>query len=763
MGIRSFAADLLPAALQGRPRQLPAMAPAVGAAPTEVTSFAELADKLGYLGKADLKKVRDAYKFADEAHLGQFRASGQPYITHPIAVAGLVADWKLDAQAIMAALMHDAMEDCGVTKVELIERFGAPTAELVDGLTKLDKLQFSTREEGQAESFRKMLLAMSRDVRVILIKLCDRLHNMRTMEAMAPHKRARIARETLDIYAPIAHRLGLNQTYRELQELSFSFIHPWRFGALQKAVLRARGYRRDIVSRVHDDVVAAFNDAKMKVEVSGREKTVYSIYRKMEEKHAGFAQVNDIFGFRIIVQTMPECYLALGVLHQLYKPVPGRFKDYIAIPKPNGYKSLHTTLVSPLGTSVEFQIRTEEMHAVAEAGIAAHWLYKVGQEANPGDVAQRLGALWLKSLLDIQDETRDAGEFLEHVKIDLVPDAVYVFTPKSKILALPKGATPVDFAYAIHSDVGDHCVAAKINGEPATLRATLNSGDVVEVVTAPGARPNPAWLNFVRTGRARSKIRHYLKTLENEETQALGQKMLAQALRAEGLPLPPQEPTEGRPSIWPVLLRWSGNRTPADLLTDVGTGKKIATIVAKRIAQLLREQGQVPDAVTLSLGRYSHDDNAPSQGLVVIDGSEGASITLAPCCRPIPGDAIVGYLGRGEGLTVHTADCSVGKRLFERDRERWMQVEWSEEPIRAFETAGSIVMRNGKGALAQVAQAISSAEADITHIDMGDEAVGTTAEMRILVSGRDRQHLADVLRTLKRSPAVLKVQRVKPA
>ena len=324
MGIRSFAADLLPAALQGRPRQLPAMAPAVGTAPTEVSSFAELADKLGYLGKADLKKVRDAYKFADEAHLGQFRASGQPYITHPIAVAGLVADWKLDAQAIMAALMHDAMEDCGVTKVELIERFGAPTAELVDGLTKLDKLQFSTREEGQAESFRKMLLAMSRDVRVILIKLCDRLHNMRTMEAMAPHKRARIARETLDIYAPIAHRLGLNQTYRELQELSFSFIHPWRFGALQKAVLRARGYRRDIVSRVHDDVVAAFNDAKMKVEVSGREKTVYSIYRKMEEKHAGFAQVNDIFGFRIIVQTMPECYLALGVLHQLYKPVPGR-------------------------------------------------------------------------------------------------------------------------------------------------------------------------------------------------------------------------------------------------------------------------------------------------------------------------------------------------------------------------------------------------------------------------------------------------------
>lgn len=762
MGIRSFAAELLPSALQGRPRPTQP-----GGAPVkvpEISSFAELSDKLAYLGKADLKQVRDAYKFADEAHLGQFRASGEPYITHPIAVAGLVADWRLDAQAIMAALMHDAMEDCGITKPELIERFGAPTAELVDGLTKLDKLQFSTREESQAESFRKMLLAMSRDVRVILIKLADRLHNMRTMGAMAPAKRGRIARETLDIYAPIAHRLGLNQTYRELQELSFSYINPWRHAALEKAVSRARGYRRDIVSRVQDDVIKAFAHAKMKVEVSGREKTVYSIYRKMREKHAGFAQVNDIFGFRIVVATLPDCYLALGVLHQLYKPVPGRFKDYIAIPKPNGYQSLHTTLVSPLGTAIEFQIRTEEMHAVAEAGIAAHWLYKVGQKGagSAADVAQRLGALWLKSLLDIQHETRDAAEFLEHVKIDLVPDAVYVFTPMSKILALPRGATPVDFAYAIHSDVGDHCVAVKINGEPAPLRAELRSGDVVEVLTAPGARPNPAWLNFVRTGRARSKIRHYLKNLEHEESQALGEKMLSQALRAEGLALPPREPeAEVGSPIWPTLLRWSGNRTPGELLVDIGLGKKIATIVAKRIAQLLREQGQKPDAVTLSLGRYAADDSAPTQGLVVIDGAEGASISLATCCRPIPGDAIVGYLGRGEGLVVHCADCQTAKRLFERDRERWMQVEWAEEPVRAFEAAIQVLVRNGKGALAQVAQAVSSAEADITHIDMGDEPPGDTAEMKLLISVRDRLHLADVLRTLKRNSTVLKVQRVK--
>jgi len=758
MGIRSFAAELLPTALQGRTR-VPA---AVSPPSAEVNTFDGLTAKLGHLPKAELKAIRDAYKFADEAHLGQFRASGEPYITHPIAVAGLVADWKLDSQAIQAALMHDAMEDCGITKTELIERFGATTAELVDGLTKLDKLNFSTREEGQAESFRKMLLAMSRDVRVILVKLADRLHNMRTMSAMKPDKRQRIARETLDIYAPIAHRLGLNQVYRELQELSFTHLNPWRHAALEKAVQRSRGYRRDIVSRVQKDVSQSFAESRMKAEVSGREKTVYSIYRKMREKHAGFASVSDIFGFRIVVQTLQDCYLALGVLHQLYKPVPGRFKDYIAIPKANGYQSLHTTLVSPLGTAVEFQIRTEAMHAVAEAGIAAHWLYKVGTKGgNPSDVAQRLGALWLKSLIDIQDETRDAGEFLEHVKIDLVPDAVYVFTPMSKILALPRGATPVDFAYAIHSDVGDHCVAAKINSEPATLRAELRSGDVVEVITAPNARPNPAWLNFVRTGRARSKIRHYLKNLEQEESQALGEKMLAQALRLEGLALPPVDPA-GPDTIWSGVLRWSGNRSPAELLTDIGLGKKIATIVAKRIAQDLREQGYRPDAVTLSLNRYAMPEGEAVQGLVVIDGAEGASVTMAPCCRPIPGDGIVGYLGRGEGLVVHTSDCQVGQRLYDRDRERWMQVEWAEEPTRPFESQLQVLLHNGKGALAQVAQAVSRAEADITHIDMGDERPGETADMKLLVSVRDRLHLADVLRTLKRTPAVLRVQRVRP-
>jgi GTP diphosphokinase / guanosine-3',5'-bis(diphosphate) 3'-diphosphatase len=771
MGFRSIAAEFLPAALQGRPW----VAPAQPSAPVEASSFATLADKLSYLSKAELRQVREAYKFADEAHLGQFRASGLPYITHPVAVAGLCADWKLDVQAVMAALLHDTMEDRGVTKVELIEKFGAPTADLVDGLTKLDKLEFSTREQKQAESFRKMLLAMARDVRVILVKLADRLHNMRTMDAMAANKRSRIARETLEIYAPIAHRLGLNQTYRELQEHSFEHTHPWRHAALAKALERARGHRRDIVERVQREVQQSFAAQKIRVQVSGREKTLYSIYRKMREKHAGFTDVSDVFGFRVLVATQNECYLALGILHQLYKPVPTRFKDYIALPKQNGYQSLHTTLLSPLGTPIEFQVRTEAMHAVAEKGIAAHWMYKVGDSAQRSEKIaqsdpQKLGAMWLQSLLEIQDENRDSADFLEHVKIDLHLEAVYVSTPRHQILALPRGATPVDFAFAIHSDVGHHAVAAKINGEPVALHSPLQSGDVVEVITSPTARPHPAWLNFVRTGRARSKIRHHLRTMEAEESRALGEKMLGQALRAEGLELPPSEgqppahEQEPWPAIWQALSRWAGNRHRQELLVDIGLGKKIAVIVAKRLAQLMIERGMRPDALTLSLSRYgASEDTAPAgQGVVTVDGSEGASVQLATCCRPIPGDSVAGYLGRGEGLIVHTSDCSTGRKLFGRDAERWMAVEWAEELTRSFETTIMVLVENGKGVLAQVASAISSTEADITHLDMGAEPAQNNTELRILVSVRDRQHLADVLRTLKRSAVVLRCWRLKP-
>jgi GTP diphosphokinase / guanosine-3',5'-bis(diphosphate) 3'-diphosphatase len=730
--------------------------------PAEAASFDALAPKLGYLSKAEVKRVRDAYKFADEAHLGQKRATGEPYITHPIAVAGICAEWRLDAQALMAALMHDVVEDCGVSKTELIEKFDATTADLVDGLTKLDKLQFSTKEESQAESFRKMLLAMARDLRVILIKLADRLHNMRTMGAMAPQKARRIARETFDIYAPIAHRLGLNQTFRELEDLSFQYFHPWRYAALSKAVGKARGNRRDLVSRIEGEIRAAFAKASLRVEVQGREKTVYSIYKKMREKGLmSFAQVSDIFGFRILTEEPLQCYTALGVLHQLYKPQAGRFKDYIATPKDNGYQSLHTTLMGPLATPLEFQLRTEGMNQIAEQGVAAHWIYKSRSKQASALIAQQANARWLQSLIDIQDETRDANEFLEHVKIDLFPDSIYVFTPKSKIMALPKGATPVDFAYAIHSDVGDHCVAAQVNGEAVPLRAELRSGDIVEIITAPGANPNPAWLSFVRTGRARSKIRHYLKDLEQEESRELGEKMLSQAMRVEGLALPSLELDDPAAKIWHELAVWAGSSGTEQLLVDIGAGRKIAAIIAKKLTRLMAERGQRPDALALTLGRFT--ETPADRGSVVIDGSEGASVQLASCCRPIPGDEARGYLGRGEGLVVHTCECAVGRRLFQRDSEHWIQVDWADELTRNFEAGITLLLNNGKGVLAQVAQAVAQAEADITHIAMGDDApLRETAEMNLLIAVRDRLHLADVLRVLKRSPAVQRVGRVKP-
>ena len=721
-------------------------------------SFAALTAKLDYLDTADVDRVRQAYRFADEAHLGQLRGNGEPYITHPIAVAAQCAEWKLDAQALMAALLHDAMEDCGISKPDLIEKFGAPVAELVDGLTKLEKLEFTTREENQAESFRKMLLAMARDVRVILIKIADRTHNMRTMSDMPRSKWARISRETLDIYAPIAHRLGLNQSYRELQDLSFHYLRPWRYATLQKAVNKARSRRRDLIQKVERDVEAAFTQISMPIRVAGREKTLYSVYRKMDEKHLSFAQVTDMYGFRIIVPTVTDCYTALGVLHQLYKPVPGKFKDHIAIGKLNGYQSLHTTVAGPSGVNVEFQMRTEAMHIVAESGVAAHWLYKASE---PGSQeAERLGAAWLQSLLDIQNETRDAAEFWDHVKVDLFPDAVYVFTPKSEIMALPRGATVVDFAYAVHTDVGDRTVAAKINGQQVPLRTEIQNGDVIEVVTAPVSSPNPAWLGFVRTGRARSKIRHHLKTLAGSESQALGEKLLSQSLRAEGIAhLPPDEPAYQ--SLWERLLRFSGNKTLAELLMDIGLGKRIATIVAKRLVTLLAEQGEKPNALLISTERFTSHESI-SQGAIILDGSESATVQYAPCCRPLPGEAILGYLGRGEGLMVHTADCAVARKLQQKDSERFIAVEWADDLVRSFETSIIVTVKSGKGVLAKVASAMASAEADILQVDLGrDSEVGApTADLRFVISLRDVAHLEIVLRTLARTPTVLRARRV---
>ena len=723
-----------------------------------VPSFAELAAGLDYLDAAGIEQVRQAYRFADEAHLGQLRNNGQPYITHPIAVATQCAQWRLDAPALMAALLHDVLEDCGVTKPELIERFGAPVAELVDGLTKLDRLHFNTREESQAESFRKMLLAMARDVRVILIKLADRSHNMRTLSDVPREKWARTARETLDIYAPIAHRLGLNQTYRELQDLSLRHLHPWRYQILTKALLKARGRKRDLLQKVQRQVETSFAAESLKMRLAGREKSLFSVYEKMKQKHLSFAHVSDIYGFRVIVPLALDCYTALGILHQLYKPVPGKFKDHIAIAKLNGYQSLHTTVVGPAGVSVEFQMRTEAMDVVAESGVAAHWLYKTGESDN--GTADRLGTQWLQSLLDIQQETRDAAEFWDHVKVDLFSDAVYVFTPKSQIMTLLRGATVVDFAYAIHSKIGDRTIAARVNGEPVPLRTELKNGDVVEVITNPASEPNPSWLAFVRSGRARSKIRQFLKTQAHAESEGLGETLLTHALRAEGIEALPEVDAKHQP-IWDKLLRFTGSKNRFELLSEIGLGRRIASIVAKRLAMLLIEAGVKPDALLLTQERYSAMEQGRNSALA-LDGSENTSVKYALCCRPIPGEAIVGYLGRGEGLMVHSADCAVVKRLQHKDSERFTPVEWSEDLQRSFETGIVVTVTNGKGVLARVAAALAAAEVDINHVNMDEEEAQATTELRFVITVRDLAHLQVALQKLKRIPAVLSAARAKP-
>ena len=720
-------------------------------------SFAALLAKIDYLSANDIEDIRRAYRFADEAHLGQMRSSGAPYITHPIAVAGLCADWKLDAQALMAALMHDVLEDCGVTKIEMAEKFGVAVADLVDGLTKLEKLEFDNREENQAESFRKMLLAMARDVRVILIKLADRTHNMRTMADMPRSKWQRISRETADIYAPIAHRLGLNQTYRELEDLSLRFLRPWRYQTLTKAVDRARRRRSDLIERVKDDVLTALANHNIYANVQGREKTLTSVYKKMQEKHLSFSQVSDLYGFRVILPNVIDCYTALGLLHQIYKPVPGRFKDYIAIPKVNGYQSLHTTLVGPAGINIEIQLRTIEMDRVAEAGVAAHWLYKADDPDGEGN--ERLNAQWVQSMLDIQQETRDTAEFWDHIKIDLFPDSVYIFTPKGKILAMPRGATAVDFAYAIHTDVGQQAVSATINGEPAPLRSEIQNGDVVDIETASMSSPNPAWLTFVKTGRARSKIRNFLKQMAEDQSRALGEKLLRQSLRAEGFAQLPNENTDEE--VWAKLLRFAGNKTSTELLSDIGLGKRIASMIAKKLTSLLIEQGLRPDMLLISTARFTQaNDETVSQGVFSLDGSEGSSVLYAQCCSPIPGDRVLGYLGRGDGFAVHTEECPVGRRLVERDSERFLSVEWADEPSRAFESRLVVNVDNGKGVLARVAATLTSSEADITHVDMsGNDR--NQVELHFTVAVRNRRHLADILRAVKRTPSVLRAHRQK--
>jgi GTP pyrophosphokinase len=709
-----------------------------------VASISHLASKLaGYLTPAELKKVKEAYRFSDEMHLGQVRKSGEPYISHPIAVAEICADWKLDAQAIMAALLHDVIEDQDVKKEELLERFGPQVANLVDGLSKLEKIEFQSVVEAQAENFRKMLLAMASDVRVILIKLADRLHNMRTLGVMAPAKKRRIAGETMEVYVPIAHRLGLNGIYRELQDLSFSHLYPLRYRTLAKAIKAARGNRREVVKKIMDAVKNTLAAAGIQAEVYGREKTLFGIYKKMRAKHLSFSQVLDVYGFRVVVDTIPNCYVTLGTLHGLYKPMPGKFKDYIAIRKINGYQSLHTSLIGPYGTPVEFQIRTQEMHRTAESGVAAHWLYKTGDQ-NMSDLQQRTHA-WLQSLLDIQQQTGDSAEFLEHVKVDLFPDSVYVFTPKSKIIALPRGATPLDFAYSIHTGIGDHTVSVKINHEPAQLRTELHNGDIVEIETDPNGRPSPTWLSFVRTGKARSAIRHYLRTINLNESVELGQELLSQALGQLGIRSElPQNTIE-------KLLAESSAKSMDELYADLGIGKRMPALVARHIFGLM--DGAIDTVPT--------EDSPGGNELdpVTIYGSEGVSVQLAPCCLPIPGDEITGQLRRDQGLVVHTGDCSQAKRLYNKEPDRWIAVQWGNELNRRFDCRIRLLINNEKGILARVAAEIGESDANITYVGMDEDDEHMMTQLRFTIQVKDRVHLAQLIRNLRRVAGVNRVER----
>lgn len=699
----------------------------------------------GYLDAKDVALVRDAYRFSDQAHLGQFRSSGSPYISHPISVAEICAGWKLDVDAIRAALLHDVMEDQDIAKQELFEKFGPEVAELVDGLSKLDRLEFASKAQQQAESFRKMLLAMARDIRVILIKLADRLHNMRTLDAVSPEKRRRVARETLDIYAPIAHRLGLNALYRELQDLCFAAIYPNRYAVLEKAVMAARGNRREVLTRIDEQVRIALPAAGIESEVRGREKTLYAIYSKMVKQKKSLSNVLDIYGFRVIVRSLPECYMAMGIVHQLYRPVPGKFKDYIAIPKINGYQSLHTTLVGPFGTPIEFQFRTHDMHQIAEEGVAAHWLYKSDQ-SNLQDIQSRTSKS-LQSLLDIQSQTGDSTEFLEHVKVDLFPDAVYVFTPKGKIVSLPRGATVIDFAYSIHTDVGNHAVASKVNGEDVPLRTELANGDSISITTSQSSRPSAQWLNYARTGRARSEIRHYLRTVQYDESAAFGERLLTQALNELKLTLPTSEDP-----IWEKLARSSGAKSREEILADIGLGKRLAAVVARRFA---------PDHPLIATTAAADDEMTSAKlAPIQIHGNEGQGVQLAPCCGPLPGDQIIAGIRVGHGLVVHTAECPVALRARSKEPERWVDVAWDEETAKHLSARIEIVAKNERGVLGRIAAEVAQADSNIIHVTMHDDAMATVV-LNLTVQVDSRRHLAQVFRSIRHVPQVDKIVRAK--
>src|SRR6202453_4859865 len=692
------------------------------------TGISQLLDKLeGYLPPAQVERVREAYDFGAERHQGQKRVSGEPYITHPVAVADILADLHLDADTLVAAILHDAMEDTPTAKAEIASIFGQVVAELVDGVSKLDQIQFKNRQEAQAESFRKMLLAMVRDIRVIMVKLADRMHNMRTLGVMPPVKRRRSARETLEIYAPIAERLGLYAVKLELEDLGFRALYPYRYRVLERELKRARGNQKQFISKIEATFKAALAKADITAHVEGREKHLYSIYKKMENKHISLNDMVDVYGFRIIVDTVDTCYRVLGLVHGVYRPMPGRFKDYIAIPRINGYQSLHTTLFGPNGVPIEAQIRSEQMHRVAESGIAAHWKYKSGGDSF-GGIEHDRAREWLAGLVQIQ-EGGSSEEFLESVKVDLFPDKVYIFTPKGKILRLPTGATAVDFAYAIHTDVGNRCVAAKVDRRLVPLRTPLRNGQTVEIITAKGATPNPSWSTFLVTAKARAAIRQYLKNLKRGEAAELGKRLLNLALEELKLSLK-QIPAEEIDTAVKEL-----NLKDADeLFEKIGLGERLAPLVARHL-------------------QPAGDGEASlSSGPLMIAGTEGLLVNYARCCFPIPNDPIMAYLSAGRGVMIHRQNCG-NLAEHRKQPDKWLSVAWEPEATRGrlFSSEIQLDINNRVGVLAAVASSIAGTETNIDQVSLEERDVNSSS-LRFQLQVRDRRHLAQVIKTIRRMP-----------
>ncbi len=678
-----------------------------------------------------IEQVLSAYEFGAVAHEGQTRMSGEPYISHPVAVAGTLAGMHFDAQTIVAAILHDVIEDTEITIAEIEAQFGAEVANLVDGVSKLDQMQFNSRAEAQAESFRKMMLAMIEDIRVILVKLADRLHNMETMDAMPREKQARIARETLEIYAPIANRLGINHMKVALEDLGFRYLYPFRYAVLQNALKRSKGSQRQIVKRISERIMKAMDEEGIEGDVRGREKHLYSIYKKMAEKKRLLSDVVDVYGFRIIVDDVNTCYRVLGIVHGLYKPMPGRFKDYIAIPRINGYQSLHTTLFGPKGLPLEVQIRTADMDRVAEAGVAAHWQYKAIDKTTA--TPQVRARDWLARLEEIQ-RTGTSEEFLESVKVDLFPDKIYVFTPNGDIMPLPKGATVVDFAYAVHTDIGNRCVAAKVDRTLVPLRTTLQNSQTVEIITARGAKPNPNWVTFVTTAKARSAIRQYMKNMRASESEDLGKRLLDRSLKDAGSSLR---------KVGKVRLRQAldelGLEQASDLYAQIGLGERLAPLTARFL-----------------IGERSADEE-PAPASLVIAGTEGMVVSYAKCCHPIPGDDVMGYLSSGRGIVIHRNSC--GNLInFRKQPEKWLTVSWEADVDRDFTSQIQVETVNKTGVLAEVAAVIADSDSNIEEVSVMNPHPDVSG-MIFLLQVKDRTHLARIIRNVKKMQNVLRVSR----